>query len=374
MVPSAVSRLDAFVLRHVEAGDWPGGAYAVGPAGSRPLVSGACGLLASSPEREPAREDALYDLASLTKALVLTPIVLRLAARGTVDLDRPLDDLLPELGGGGVTAPSMRDLMLHRSGLPAWRGVYRECEAPGEVVAAIGRMPRDASGHSAPVYSCLGSILAGIAIERSAGSPLSELLRSELCSPLGIRESDLFFGPVPEQELTRTAPTESGRRYEEMLAAGGALGREIVPGPDRVLRGEVHDGNARFLGGQAGNAGAFGTCAAVFRVASAMTLPDGLLDDDSRRLCREPVGGGAERRTFGFQHGESRGAPAGALGRGSFGHTGFTGTSVWIDPGRRVVAVLLTNRVHPRYREAPMQRWRQEFHDLAARVIASGAC
>lgn len=372
MVPEAESRLDDFVLRHAEAGDWPGGTYAVGPAGSRPLLTGACGLLATSPEREPARLDALYDLASLTKALVLAPLVLRLAARGTIDLDWPLDDLMPELGGGGVTAPSMRDLMLHRSGLPAWRGLYRECAAPGEVVAAIARMPRDASGQSNPVYSCLGSILAGLALERASGRPLTELLRSELCAPLGIRESDLFFGPVPEQELRRTAPTESGRRYEETLAAAGVLGREIVPGADRVLRGEVHDGNARFLGGQAGNAGAFGTCAAVFRVASAMILPDELLDDDSRRLCREPAGGGAERRTFGFQHGESSGAPAGALGLGSFGHTGFTGTSVWIDPERQVVAVLLTNRVHPMHRDAPMQQWRREFHDLAALAVASG--
>ncbi|MBP7146185.1 MAG: beta-lactamase family protein [Acidobacteria bacterium] len=357
--PRAHAVLQEFVERHARDGHWPGGAYAVGPPAGEPAWCGCGGMLALEPAREPARDDALFDLASVTKGIGTASVALRLSERGLVDLDQPLATVLPELEGYAGRTPTLDDLMHHRAGLPAWAPLYRIAARPADAVAALAALEPAAPAGARAVYSCLSAIAAGVALERLSGLGLRELLRREVAIPLGIAEGDLGFSPLASGQRSRTAPTERGRAREAQLAG-------LPPAPaDEPLRGTVHDNNSAFLGGASGNAGLFGTARAVFRVASAL-VTGGLLGADSRARLRA-VGARSddEARTFGFQSGSAATAPAGAFGPASFGHVGFTGTSVWLSPDPAWIAVLLTNRVHPRWVEAPMQTWRREFHDLA---------
>ncbi len=374
MSATLTERLRAFVARGAAEGLWPGGAFAVGTAGTDPAAAGAEGSLSLEPRVEPAREDALYDLASLTKGLVTAPLGLRLARRGLLDPDAPLDRVLPEWCGAGGHAPSFADLMLHRSGVPAWAPVYRLAERTDDVPAVVAARAGKPGGE--PVYSCLGPIVAGIALERLASRPLRELFAEEIAAPLGLSGRDVRWSPLPADECSRAAPTERGRCFEVRLAeqhgeADALRGAGIAPGPGGVLRGEVHDGNAAFLGGAAGNAGLFATARAVFRIASAILARGDWLDEPSRARLATASGCAGDVRTLGFQSGASPNAPAGAFGLRSFGHVGFTGTSVWLDPGGGAVAVLLTNRVHPEWSEAPIQARRRAFHGLA--VLPAGS-
>ncbi len=371
--PAAMpTRIDALLAEHVAAGHWPGAAWAVGrPGDERPLAGGAVGLLAREPGAEPVRADTLYDLASLTKPLALGAIVLALAAEGRLDPEEPLDAELPELAERPAGAPSLVDLLVHRAGLPAWYPLYRRTaslERVPEVIAELAE-ERPVGG---PVYSCLGPIAAGIALERRFGVPLRELFAREVAAPLGLDGREVTPGPVDPALLAVTAPTECGRIHEAELAAAAvpdaALGTALVPGPPDALRGEVHDGNAAMLGGFAGNAGLFATAGAVFRIASAIASGERPFDRLAARLVASVLAeGGCDARTFAFQSGRAPQAPAGPFGPRSFGHTGFAGTSVWISPEHDLVAVLLTNRVHPRWTEAPIQRWRRSFHEAVLR-------
>ncbi len=365
--------LDAWAGAHAARGDWPGCAWAVGPPGEEPAWQGAAGHLALSPAEEPlpAGGDALYDLASLTKPLVTATVAARLAELGRVDLEAPLDDLLPEFAGYAGRTPSLASLLAHDSGLPAWRPLYRlSPDGSSDRVASTiaGLAPAGRAGESGPLYSDLGAIVAGIACERAAGEPLDASFARLACAPLGLGPADCAFGPLPPADLGRAAPTECGRRREAELAGPAGAGGELVPGPSAPLRGVVHDGNAAFLGGVAGHAGLFGTARAVFRLASACVGALRLFSAPVvNRFLTPRVINASDAYTLGFQSAIAPRAPAGdAFGPGSIGHVGFTGTSVFVDPGRPLVAVLLTNVVHPAWRDLPIRSWRIAFHELAA--------
>ncbi len=382
--------LEAFVRAHAAAGDWPGAAYAAGPAGEAPRWCGAAGALALDPRREEARADALYDLASLTKPLALGAVLLRLADAGRIDLDAPLAQELPEFEPRDP--PSYADLMAHRYGLPAWAPLYRLADVPAAALAAIAALPPKVP-RGTPLYSCPSAIAAKCALERGTGRPLRALFREYVAAPLGLGEDDVLFSPVPDRLRARCAPTERGRTHEDGIAdaEGRSLGdafdenrgAALVPGDDAPLRGVVHDGNAAFLGGDGGNAGLFATAAATFRLASALAHGPFLSAAARARLTTPAAEGNGDVRTFGFKAGAAATAPVGALGPRAYGHNGFTGTSVWIapapgdDPPRGddaappLVAVLLANRVHPRWTDAPVQAWRRAFHDAV--VAASGS-
>ncbi len=361
---------------HARAGHWPGAVYAFGPPGPEPRWIDAVGDVSLEPRREPARVDALYDVASLTKPLVTAAVLLVLAERGEIDPERPLHDLLPEMRGYAGRTPSFVDLLSHRAGVPAWAPLWALCRGREDVVAAIAALPPAGPAGETVTYSCPSAILAGIALERHAGTSLGVLFDRLVREPLGLGPGEAIPGPVPGELRPLVAPTERGRRRERELAEAWARERGVslptdgpVPGPDEPLRGDVHDGNAAHLGGFAGNAGLFATARAVFRVASALALPGVLAGDELLRLCREPLArGDGEVRTLGFRHAAAENAPGAALGPRAFGHEGFTGTAAWIDPDRPLVVVLLANRVHPRWTDAPVQAWRREVFGVAARV------
>jgi CubicO group peptidase (beta-lactamase class C family) len=374
---AAPRRLARALQVHARAGDWPGATYAVGPPGPEPAEAGGVGRIGVERDDVPDPRRTLYDLASLTKPLLLGAVLLRLSARGDVDPDAPLEASLPELVGYAGRTPSFTDLMAHRAGLPAWRPLYRLVRRPDAALEALAAMRPEAPAGSKAIYSCLGPIAAGLALERASGASLAALFAEHVAEPLELPEEEHGFGTLgagPAIDPHEVAPTERGRRREAELAVpytprgAASPGLEIVPGDDRPLVGETHDGNARFLGGLAGNAGLFSTARAAFRIASAVSFPGALVDERAAERATRPVPperAGEDVRTFGFQHGRAAGAPVGALGADSWGHVGFTGTSVWIRRESPLVVVVLTNRVHPRWTEAPVQSWRRALHDAA---------
>lgn len=304
--------------------------------------------------------NTVYDLASLTKPFVAMT-AMRLDQRGVLALRSQVRDAIPESENLAIGKRSWEEVCSHRAGLLAWVPFYeslpyrRGTQAAREWVLSV-LLPRcdpDRLGRS--VYSDLGYILAGFALERAAGAPLGELVAREVLRPLGL-EAELFFPPV------RTAQDWTG----SCAPTGWSSWRQ------RVLRGEVHDENCWALGGVAGHAGLFGTSRAVARFAARyLEAWHGRAGDAPRELAQEatrPRSGGTHRLGW---DGKSvdKSAAGSELSPRSFGHFGFTGTSVWCDPEREIAIVLLSNRVAVSDDNTAIRAFRPGFHDAVIRTF-----
>jgi CubicO group peptidase (beta-lactamase class C family) len=293
--------------------------------------------------------DTRYDLASLTKVVATLPSVLRLVDAGEVALDDPVGRFFSS--AGWFQSPSLADatvraLLAHVAGLPAWRPLFAEVCTRRTALAAVLHSPVAAPG--AVVYSDLGFMLLGAIVERVAHERLDAFARREVFEPLGM--SATRYGPLTG--LPVAATEDCGWR-------------------DRTLEGEVHDENAVVWDGVAGHAGLFGTAADLARYARAWLGSDprlgaeGLLAEATREQARTSDGAS---RGLGWALAPVPGTAAAeegfmGVGASGFGHTGFTGTSLWIDPRAGRAVVLLTNRVHPRRGSpAAIQRLRRAVH------------
>lgn len=355
----------ALIARHVAAGDFPGAAWSVSVRG-RAFTGWAGKRIVTGPVL-PVRAATPFDLASLTKPLATALVALRLHAAGRCDLEAPLRHQHPALGGARFGALSALDLMTHRSGLSAWRPFYLTCRGLDQTVAAIARARPLAPPRTRVVYSDLDYILLGALLERWGGASLAALFAREVARPLGV--AAIRFTP-PASGRRRCAATERANAWERAMA--GAAARAYRGYRRGVIWGEVHDQNAYALGGAAGHAGLFGTTAAVSRIGRAiLDAPEAYLPASLwRRLRTDQTRGLDGHRSAGLQLARDAGSSAGpALSADAIGHTGFTGTSLWIDPRREAVLVLLTNRMHPTRGGADMNAIRRAFHAVAlARV------
>lgn len=301
----------------VEEGRIPGATLGIVAADGRREVRVA-GLAALVPEPEPLTEDHWFDLASVSKVIATTTMILTLAEQGRIDLDRPLTDAIPDLRQYDVATAAerritFRDCLAHRTFLPAVEPIYTYGDDPERLRAFV--LQREWR-RGPPVYSDINFILLGIAIERITGAALTAW-------PL---PPGLSYGPP----------------------AGPAVATEQCTWRGRVLKGEVHDENAWALGGALGHAGLFGTVAGVLDYAQALLDGSGaspfLLDSIRTRVNGDRTCGW-ERRFDGWPGGA-------ACSDATIGHTGFTGTGLWVDFERGLAWTLLTNRVHPtRHRE-----------------------
>ncbi len=312
--------------------------------------------------------DLRFDLASLTKPLA-TATLLLLARRDGLDLETALVDLLPELAGSPWGDVTLVQCATHTAGFPAWAPLYAGGARDRDgYLAALRRVLPARSPGTAVEYSCLGFVALGFVLERAGGAGLDALFAELVAEPLGVAD-ELGFAPAAEAAV---AEGEARWWVEEALLAE----RGIATAPPAAAAGVVpcDDGNARGLGGVAGNAGLFGTAAAVARLA-AEYLPGGgeLLDAGEAELAtRNGTDGVGQARGLGWQLASTPGCSAGpALSPGAFGHTGFTGVSVWGDPGTGAVLVLLGNRLHSGGRTPDLHPLRRRFHALA--VAALGA-
>lgn len=341
----------------IEIGAMPAAQWWVGgPEG--PISRGAQGVATREPSPVPATESTPFDLASLTKPLVTTLLATMLERDNRLALSATLGATFPQLRDTPYGAATLRDAAYHRAGLPAWSPLYLEGATREDYLASIAALA-PAGPPGATVYSDLGYLLLGFAVERAGGAALDRLVEERVARPLGLPR---FGFPGRSGRYRDAAATERGNAYERRLAGATA---PRAPFRAELIRGSVHDGNAWGLGGIAGHAGAFGTAEEVARIALALLEPPRIgrpRGSFDAMLGPSDTGG----RTLGFLAAARTESVRGVLGDDAVGHFGFTGTSVWIEARAQRVYVLLTNRVHPEVPDADFVGTRRAFHAAAA--------
>lgn len=356
-------RIAAYLDDRIALGDFPGAVVACREAGQTTALV-ARGLAVVVPEAIPATTETIYDLASLTKTLATTVLVALELESGRIGLDDPVYRHLPEFDRDDKRHIAIHHLLTHCSGLPAWVPLYIDPGDRSLVVHALAALPLAYETGTRVVYSDPNFIALGAILERLSLTPLDHLFATRIAAPLGLWSTG--FRPDPSLR-SRIAASETGNEYERAMVKGDAI--RFAHWRTDVVWGEVHDGNAHFLGGVAGHAGLFGTALDVARIAEQCLPGSELLTREStfalfRRNFTQRL---EQHRSIGWMLASTPESSAGAsMPRDAFGHTGFTGTSVWIDPNARRVNVLLTNRTHPVYHTPPMTDIRRRINELAA--------
>ncbi|MFY9607664.1 MAG: serine hydrolase domain-containing protein [Blastocatellia bacterium] len=370
-------RVSGFLQSEIERGTFPGAQYVIGEAGSI-IFEGSLGLAVVEPERISTTHDTIYDLASLTKPLVTALLIVKFAERRLIDLDAPAAEYVREFDADGKRRITIKQLLTHVSGFPNWRPLYLEARNREDIASALARIP--ASSSPQLLYSDLNYILLGILLERVTGERLDQIAAREIFTPLNLKRT--MFNP-PSELKREIAATECGQVFEHANADAEVVahGRFEVSGPsgpraqaaggypwrDKVIWGEVHDGNAYFMEGVAGHAGLFSTAREVFRIATQFLTGSELFEPESLGLFRNDFTSGQDTaRSLAWILAATPDCSAGPLlSRTGMGHNGFTGGSVWMDPEEGRVLILLTNRVHPKVDATDMKTIRQRFNTLA---------
>lgn len=347
------------VARAVQDRAFPGAVLAVGYQGK--LAVRAFGKLSYEAKAAVVKPETIYDLASLSKVISTATIAARLVEGDfavPLDLDAAIERYLPEWKTGPQPEwrrqVTVRHLLTHTSGLPAFKEYWRTSKSKQDTLAKIFAEPLENQPGSKMVYSDLGVILLAEIVERLTGKRLDVLAEQQIFSRLGMKNS--MYHP-PKKIWPEIAPTEYDANFRK-----------------RLVQGEVHDENAFAMGGVAGHAGLFGTAPDI--AAFCQMLLNGGIYAHQRILRRATVSqftapqalsGGT--RTLGWVV-PTEGSSSGHLfSPHSFGHTGFTGTSIWIDPDQQVFVVLLTNRVHPTRENQKIAQVRPEVHDAVMRAL-----
>lgn len=333
---------------------FPGATIAVGYGDSLALLA-AVGHYGANDQR-PVTTETIYDLASLTKVIGLTTAAMMLLDEGKLDLDAPVQRYVPAFQGPNKERVTIKHLLTHSSGMPAWRPLYAEARTREEALAlvdttALLRQPGDTF-----IYSDLGAMTLAQAVEAVSGQRLDEFLATRLFGPLGMT-STRFLPPASWRD--RIAPTENDTVFRH-----------------RLLRGEVHDENAGRLGGVSGHAGLFSTAPDLAKFAQ--WLLDARLTPGRRPgvnrpelasqlvlqfTTRQNIPPGSSR-ALGWDTPSELSSAGTKMGPNAFGHTGFTGTSIWFDPDRNLFIILLTNRVNPTRANTKILQVRRRVADL----------
>lgn len=364
------NQISYYLAEHIAAGDFPSAVYLIAEHG-RVVFADALGYAVREPETVTASLETIYDLASLTKPLVTGLLCARRIESGELTLDASVSHYLAEFDRPDKHMITVRQLLTHTSGLPAWRPLYVVAAGKREATtAAIANERLEYSPGARVVYSDLGFITLGFLLERMAGKGFTQLARNEIIEPLSLQKTFLDPGIAIR---SRIAGSERGNAYELEIAS--ALDPQAHPKllRENVIWGAVHDGNAYFLGGAAGHAGLFSTASETRRLAEQFVADrTELLSRETCALFRTNMTVGLEEaRSLAWQLALTKESTAGPdLPPESFGHTGFTGTSCWIDSVKERVFVLLTNRTHARALPfANINNVRRQFHSIAVQAL-----
>jgi len=346
--------------RAIADGAIPGGVLAVGLHNQ--LIVRPFGKLTRDPKSPAVTANTLYDMASLTKVIVTTTSAMTLVQQKRLDLDTPVARYLPEWSAAAKSDPdpawrprvTIRNLLLHDSGLPAHRDFYKQAKGHDAVLALVLAEPLVHQPGTKVEYSDLGFILLGEIVQRLTGISLDEYAKQHIFAPLGMNASQ--FNP-PRKLWPTIAPTENDVDFRK-----------------RLLQGEVHDENAWALGGVSGHAGLFST-AGDTAIFAQMILNGGIYAH--RRIltraliqeftARQAIGDTA--RTLGWDAVTQPSSSGHYFSPNSFGHTGFTGTSLWIDPDRDLFVILITNRVNPTRANEQIRQLRPAVHDAIMQAL-----
>lgn len=357
-----VSRL---LAAEVEIGSFPGAVWMVGDH-EQPIASGAIGHSVLKPAKIPLAIETIFDVASLTKPLITAALVLHAAAEGALSLDRRVSECLTEFRGTDKDELTYIDLLTHRGGFQAWYPLYTRGPGGAAYLDALVKRPLRYRPGTREIYSCLGFVTLTLALERIYGKPVETVTAEKIIEPLGLSFS--MFNPSPRLKY-RIAASEWGNENERKMVAVRDLEFKLFR--NYMIWGEVNDGNAYYMGGMAGNAGLFANALDVYEIARQWLLGGGsLLPEGMAKIAlRNYTVGLEENRGLGWLlHMTRTSHPSSVLSKHCYGHTGFTGTSVWVDPERDLILVLLTNRLHPYVKPLDMQAIRREFHKIVAAI------
>jgi len=356
--PQRLARLDDALDRAVSNHVVPGAVLLVG-SNDRIVYRRAVGQRALEPTAEAMTLDTIFDLASLTKPIATATAAMILLERGQLRIDERLGDVLPAFDNNDKGKITVEQLLRHRSGLIADNPMADYANGPEGAWQRLAQLALVSEPGSKFNYSDVNYMILGRIVEARSGLGLAEFFQTEIAAPLGLTSTRFASGVEPDPAwLARTAPT----------AREG----------DQMLRGVVHDPRARALSGVAGHAGLFGTAEDLARYAQTL-LNGGRTTQGTQWLAPltvrkmttpgdEPAG---QLRGLGWDINTSFSSPKGALfGPQGFGHTGFTGTCIWIDPETRTYVILLTSRLHPDgKRTAPILQLYREVSTLAAAAL-----
>jgi serine-type D-Ala-D-Ala carboxypeptidase len=372
-VPASIQSTLQEAVHH---GVFPGAVLAIRRGGEEVCMVSA-GRLSIDPPGDPVSAFTMYDLASLTKPLATVTSIALLAQEGQCDISDQVDKILPELQLAPVGTATIRQLLTHSSGLPGWRPLYEQL-SPHAALPSSREARRNAGRHlmgliekepliyptgAKSLYSDLGFMLLGLVVERISGLSLDRFVIERIMRPLGA--VPLFFFPNDEEGRVRRGSVIS------LIAP-----TEFDTWRNRLLHGEVHDENAAAMGGVAGHAGLFGTADAVLAVTGAwLKAYQGhalLLDATVVRewTRRQDIPGSSW--AVGWDTPSTPSSSGAHFSPHSFGHLGYTGTSIWVDPIRELEVVLLSNRVHPSRKNEAVRLFRPAMHDLICREIVNG--
>ena len=317
----------------------------------------ALGRFTYDPASPEAGTESIFDLASLTKVVASTAMAMILYERGLLDLEAPITAIVPEFAGDDHRRReiTLRMLLAHSSGLPAYEKLFLRAKSREDLLQSAFTATLTASPGSRAEYSDIGYIVLGVALERIADESLAAFCQREIFGPLGMAHT--AFNPTPALKNS-IPPTADDRSFRQ-----------------RIIQGEVQDENASVLGGIAGHAGLFSTAENLAIFAHAMLngghpiLRSTTVDLFSRR---EPAPEGTSRG-LGWDTSSAPSQSGEYFSPHSFGHLGYTGTSLWIDPDRQLSIVLLTNRTWPDCQNQAIKQVRPAFHDAAIEALGKEA-
>jgi serine-type D-Ala-D-Ala carboxypeptidase len=331
---------------------FPGAAIAVTHAGNV-IALKALGRFTYDTTSPAIEAESIFDLASLTKVVATTPVAMVLYERGLLDLEVPVIGILPEFRGDDPRRSEItfRQLLAHSSGLPAYERLFLRSKSKEELLHHAFAVPLNSEPGTRAEYSDVGFILLGVALERIAGEPLERFCQREIFGPLGMFHTG--YNPPPSSR-SKIPPTANDQTFRK-----------------RIIQGEVQDENASVMGGVAPHAGLFATASDLARFAHAMLnggapiLRKETLSFYTRRE-HSPAG---TSRALGWDTPSSPSQSGKYFSPSSFGHLGYTGTSLWIDPEQQVSITLLTNRTWPDCSNQAIKEVRPAFHDAVMEAL-----
>ena len=294
--------------------------------------------------------DTIFDLASVSKAVATTSMAMLLYESGHLDLDVPVAGVIPQFAKGDARRQdvTIRMLLAHSSGLPAYMKLFREAHTREDLLQKALAVPLEAAPDTRAEYSDVGFIILGAALERIADESLASFCERMVFGPLGMHHTT--YNP-PAELRAGIPPTEDDREFRH-----------------RIIQGEVQDENASVMGGVAGHAGLFSNAADLAMFAHCM-LQGGrpILRPDTVELFTRRHGLGS--RALGWDTPSAPSQSGKYFSPRAFGHLGYTGTSLWIDPERRLAIVLLTNRTWPDKQSQLIKQLRPLFHDAVVEAL-----